>query len=215
MSLLYSSAIRTKELFNLKLEDIDLRRFQAIIRRPKNKRDRIVHFDRYTAHFLKKYLDKVRPWFLRGRETNSFFISATGSDLTKGSWAAHFSNKYKPAMEEKFKKNITPYVFRHTSATHWLDNAAKQKRDVLPFIQRQLGHESLESTVIYTHVAIEPLRQMFRQYHPREISLKNFQRIPSPDEIISKLNKTKKINSIKKFKHLKISFRLFPFLRVI
>lgn len=186
MNLLYSSAMRTNELFNLKLADVDLIRNQAVVRRPKNKRDRIVHFDRYTAFYLKKYLDKVRPWLLRSNPSDNFFISATGSNLCRNSWAIYFSKKYKPITDDKFKKNITPYAFRHTSATHWLDNAAKQKRDVLPFIQRQLGHESLESTAIYTHVAIEPLRQMFQMYHPREISLKSLHKVPSPDEIISK-----------------------------
>ena len=186
MKLLYSSSARPKELFRLKLDDVDLVRYQAIIRRPKNKRDRIVHFDRYTAFFLKKYLKIVRPWLLKSGQSDQLFISATGSNLTNSSWAAHFSRKYKPIMDEKFKKNITPYAFRHTSATHWLDSGAKQHRDVLPFIQRQLGHESLESTVIYTHVAIEPLRQMFKMYHPREISLKALHKVPSPDEIIGK-----------------------------
>ena len=187
MSLLYSSAMRPKELFNLRLDDVDLIRNQALVRRPKNKRDRIVHFDRYTSFFLKKYLDKVRRWLMKNAVSDAFFISATGSDLLQSSWAAYFSQKYKPVMDEKFSKNITPYSFRHTSATHWLDSAAKQKKDVLPFIQRQLGHENLESTVIYTHVAIEPLRQMFKMYHPREIALKSIHKVPSPDEIISKL----------------------------
>lgn len=100
---------------------------------------------------------------------------------------ARFDYLLNPVMDQKFRKNITPYSFRHTSATHWLDSAARQKRDVLPFIQRQLGHESLESTAIYVHVAIEPLRQMFRMYHPREISLKAIHKVPTPDEIISKL----------------------------
>ncbi len=186
MSLLYSSAMRTNELFSLKLDDVDLARNQALIRRPKNKRDRIVHFDRYTAFYLKKYLAKVRPWLLRNTPSDNFFISATGSDLRRSSWAIYFTKKYKPTLDDKFKKHITPYAFRHTSATHWLDSAAKQKRDVLPYIQRQLGHESLESTAIYTHVAIEPLRQMFKMYHPREISLKSLHKVPSPEEIISK-----------------------------
>jgi len=125
---------------------------------------------------------------LKNGTSDTFFISATGSNLLQSSWAVYFSQKYKPVMDGKFKKNITPYSFRHTSATHWLDSAAKQKKDALPFIQRQLGHESLESTVIYTHVAIEPLRQMFKMFHPREISLKSIHKVPSPDEIISKLN---------------------------
>ncbi|MFH1782536.1 MAG: tyrosine-type recombinase/integrase [Candidatus Omnitrophota bacterium] len=185
MNLLYSSTVRTKELFNLKLDDADLVRNQAIIKRPKNKRDRIVHFDTYTSRYLKNYITKIRPWLLRTKESSHLFITSTGTNLTRSSWAAHFSMKYKPIMDGKFKKNITPYAFRHSSATHWLDNAAKQKRDILPFIQRQLGHESLESTAIYTHVAIEPLRQMFKLYHPRELSLKNLHNVASPNDIIS------------------------------
>lgn len=55
------------------------------------------------------------------------------------------------------------------------------------YVQKQLGHESLESTAIYTHVAIEPLREMFKKYHPREISLKKSHKIPSPENIISDL----------------------------
>lgn len=155
MKLLYSSAMRPKEIFNLMLDDVDFKRNQAVVRRPKNKRDRIVHFDRYTAFFIKKYIKEARTWLLKNGHSNHLFISATGSDLSSNSWAAYFSQKYKPVMKEKFKKNITPYAFRHSSATHWLDSGAKQKRDVLPYIQRQLGHESLESTAIYTHVAIE------------------------------------------------------------
>lgn len=191
MNLLYSSAMRPKEVFGLKMEDLDLTRCQAIVRRPKNKRDRIVHFDGYTAQYLKKYIKKARPWLLKGRQSDCLFIGTSGSDLKKASWAIHFTKRYKPVMDEKFRKNITPYAFRHASATHWLDSGARQKRDVLPFIQRQLGHESLESTAIYTHVAIEPLRQMFRQYHPREISLKALHRVPSPDDIISKIKDDK------------------------
>jgi len=187
MNLLYSSAMRPKEVFNLKMDDLDVKRCQAVVRRPKNRRDRIVHFDGYTSQYLKKYIVKARPWLLKGRESDRLFIGAAGSDLMKASWAANFANRYKAKMEKKFRKHITPYSFRHTSATHWLDSGARHKRDVLPFIQRQLGHESLESTVIYTHVAIEPLRQMFKQYHPREISLQALHRIPSPDDIISKI----------------------------
>ena len=184
MSLLYSSMMRPKEIFNLKLDDVDLRLKQILVRRPKNKRDRIVHIDSYTAFFIKKYLKNVRPWLLKNNKSDSLFISATGTNLIRSSFAAHFRIRYKPIIKEKFKKDISPYVFRHSSATHWLDSGAKKKKDLLPYVQRQLGHESLESTVIYTHIAIEPLREMFKKYHPREIILKKLHKIPSPDEII-------------------------------
>ena len=191
MSLLYSSMMRTKEIFNLKLDDIDLRLKQILVRRTKNKRDRIVHIDGYTAFFIKKYLKNVRPWLLKNNKSDNLFISATGTDLTRNSFAAHFGQKYKPLIKEKFKKDVSPYVFRHSSATHWLDSGARKHKDILPYVQRQLGHESLESTAIYTHIAIEPLRQMFKSYHPRELNQRNLRKIPSPEDIISPLEKDK------------------------
>lgn len=186
MKLLYSSAMRPIEIFNLKLSDIDFKRNQAIVRRPKNRHDRIVHFDKYTAQELGSYIEKTRPWILRGRPIDYLFIAPRTDKFNSQAWGTYFKRMYFSALKKKFNKNITPYALRHTSATQWLDNGAKHKKDVLPFIQRQLGHENLESTAIYTHVAIEPLRQMFKKYHPREISLKKLHKVPTPDEIISK-----------------------------
>lgn len=191
MSLLYSSMMRTKEIFNLILDDIDLRLKQVLVRRPKNKRDRIVCMDGYTAFFIKKYIKNVRPWLLKSNKSDKLFISLTGTDLSRTAFAAHFSRRYRPIIKEKFKKDVSAYVFRHSSATHWLDRGAKKKKDLLPYVQKQLGHESLESTSIYTHIAIEPLREMFKTYHPRELNLKKLQKIPSPEDIISRLEKDK------------------------
>ncbi|MBL7071735.1 MAG: tyrosine-type recombinase/integrase [Candidatus Omnitrophica bacterium] len=191
MSLLYSSMMRPKEIFSLKLKDIDFRLKQILVRRPKNRKDRIVHIDTYTVFFIKKYIKDVRPWLLKSKQSDNLFISATGTDLNRSAFAAHFSRRYRPVIKEKFQKDVTAYTFRHSSATHWLDSGAKKKKDILPYVQRQLGHESLESTAIYTHIAIEPLRQMFKQYHPRELDLKKLHKIPSPDDIISPLEDDK------------------------
>ena len=160
---------------------------EQLVRRPKNKRDRIVHIDGYTNFFIKKYLKNVRPWLLKGNDSDYLFISAIGTRLSPTSFAAHFRVRYRPLIKEKFRKEISPYVFRHSAATHWLDKGAKKKKDILPYVQRQLGHESLESTVIYTHVAIEPLREMFKKYHPRETTLNSSHKIPSPNDIITPL----------------------------
>lgn len=186
MNLLYSSMMRTKELFNLRLDDVDLRLKQILVRRTKNKRDRVVAIAGYTAFFVQKYINHVRPWLLKSHESDHLLISATGSDLGRGSFATHFKRRYAPQIKEKFKKDVTPYVFRHSSATHWLDRGAQNKKDLLPFIQKQLGHESLESTAIYTHVAIEPLRAMFKTHHPRERTFKKPPKNFSPEVIILK-----------------------------
>ena len=169
-----------------------MKRKQLIVRRPKNRCDRIVHIDRYTAHYLKKYIKEARPWLSGKNKTiDNLFLIKGGIPINRVTFYEQFKRKYAPIMREKFKKHITPYSFRHTSATHWMDEGTKCKKDLLPYVQRQLGHKSLESTAVYTRVAIEPLREMFKRYHPRELDQKSLRKVPSPTDIISRLNDKK------------------------
>ena len=94
MKLLYSSAMRPIEVFNMRLEDIDLKRNQAIVRRPKNRHDRIVHFDKYTAHYLDSYIKKTRRWLLRGRPLDYLFVGIKTDKFTSGAFAQHFKRVY-------------------------------------------------------------------------------------------------------------------------
>lgn len=167
---LYASAMRPEELCRLTMRDVDLSNRQILIRRPKNRRDRVVHIDRYTAKDMQQYHRRIEAWLGRSRfDKELFFLNAWGDPLTRNSLTSHFWKNYAPKFKERRQKDITLYSLRHSSATDWLDAAAKRRKDILPYVQRQLGHESLDSTAIYTHVAIEPLRQMFKQYHPREL----------------------------------------------
>lgn len=182
--LLYASAMRPDELCRLKLAQVDLSNQQLLIQRPKNRRDRIVHIDRYTAQDLRQYLHRVQAWLGPRAPTDGFFVNAYGHPLTRNALSSYFLKAYAPRFTTRWQKPITLYSLRHTSATDWLDHAARKRRDVLPYVQRQLGHESLESTAIYTHVAIEPLRMMFKQYHPRERQWSALAKIPaSPDDL--------------------------------
>ncbi len=181
---LYASAMRPDELCRLKLAQVDLSTQQILIQRPKNKRDRIVHIDRYTTQDLRQYLHRVQAWLGARGSTDHFFVNAYGRPLTRNALSAYFLKACAPRFEKRWQKPITLYSLRHTSATDWLDQAARHRRDVLPYVQRQLGHESLESTAIYTHVAIEPLRRMFKDYHPRERQWAALAKIPaSPDDL--------------------------------
>lgn len=181
---LYASAMRTVELCQLIRADVSLPHRQITIRRPKNKRDRIVVIDRFTAQDLRQYLIRLEAWLGPRKPTDSFFVNAAGGPLRRNALQTHFANTYAGRFEEKFGKRIALYSIRHTSATDWLDEGARRQRDVLPFVQRQLGHESLDSTAIYTHVAIEPLRQMFKRYHPRERQFATLAGMPgSPDDL--------------------------------
>ncbi len=182
--LLYASAMRPDELCRLTLTQVDLSNQQLLIQRPKNRRDRIVHMDRYTAQDMRQYLHRVQAWLGARASTDGFFVNAYGRPLTRNALSSYFLKAYAPRFTKRWRKPITLYSLRHTSATDWLDHAARQRRDVLPYVQRQLGHESLESTAIYTHVAIEPLRRMFKDYHPREQQWAALAKIPaSPDDL--------------------------------
>ncbi len=181
---LYASALRTIELCQLIRSDVSLANRQITVRRPKNRRDRVVTLDRYTAQDLRQYLIRLEAWLGPRKPTDPFFISTVGGKLTRGTLQLHFAKNYVHRFKQKFGKRIALYSIRHTSATDWLDEGARKRRDVLPFVQRHLGHESLESTAIYTHVAIEPLRQMFKQYHPREKQFAQLGKIPgSPEDL--------------------------------
>jgi len=190
---LYASAMRPDELCRLKLAQVDLANQQFLIERPKNKRDRIVHIDRYTAQDLRAYLTRVTAWLGPRTPSDLFFVNAYGSPLTRNALSAYFLKAYSPRFKKRWQKPITLYSLRHTSATDWLDAAATHRRDILPYVQRQLGHESLESTAIYTHVAIEPLRRMFKDFHPRERQWAALAKIPSsPDDLRSRWKSQRK-----------------------
>ena len=118
------------------------------------------------------------------KPSDSFFVSTAGRNLSMNALQIHFAGAYASPFEQKFGKRIALYSIRHTSATDWLDEGARHRKDLLPFVQRQLGHESLDSTAVYTHVAIEPLRQMFKQYHPRERQLAYLSKIPGSAEAL-------------------------------
>ncbi len=176
---LYASAMRTGELCQLNVGDVSLEDQQILIRRPKNRRDRIVHIDHHTAQALRRYLDQSQAWSGPRAKTDPLFFNANGRALNRNSLSVYFGIKYAPQLKKKWGKVITLYSLRHTSATDWLDSAARCRRDILPYVQRQLGHEDLNSTAIYTHVAIEPLRQMFKRYHPRELQFARQAKIPN------------------------------------
>ncbi len=186
LRLLFASGMRPEEACELALEDVDLKRQnpQAIVRRPKNKMDRVVAIDPYTAGLLEKFIQTARPWIAKGKSTNRLFLSTVGTPLTREVFDWRFARRYGPAFKKKFGKSIGLYSLRHSSATHWMEEGFRHHQDILPCVQRQLGHRDLNSTSVYTHVSIEPLRQMLRRYHPRELAYASLGKIPeSPKDL--------------------------------
>jgi integrase/recombinase XerC len=156
LEVLYSSGIRAAEAAGLCIPQIDLD--TGVMRVfGKRKKERIAHLGSHARLAVEAYL-RVRPQL--GQPTHDFlFVNARGGPLTTRSIqrvVERYVRQVIPARRE-----VSPHTLRHTFATHMLDGGAD-----LRVVQEMLGHESLSSTQIYTHVSIERLRQVYRESHP-------------------------------------------------
>lgn len=160
MEVLYTTGIRKQELNNLSLADVDYHDGFLRIDQGKGGKDRIVPLGRIACRCLENYIKSVRPELIRDPFNNALFLSTRGKRLSKNMvW--EMVKKY--AKKAKIKKNISPHTFRHTCATAMLRNKADIRA-----VQELLGHESLESTQIYTRVTIGDLKEVHSRCHPRE-----------------------------------------------
>lgn len=151
LELLYGTGIRVSELSNIKIKDIDFNKKQIRIV-GKGDKERIVLYGEYCSEILDKYL-KVR------QNSEYLILSNKGKKISVSSIQKILKDILKKAS---IKKNITPHVFRHTFATHLLNEGC----DILT-VKELLGHSSLDTTQIYTHVSNEKLRKVYLDTHPR------------------------------------------------
>ncbi len=160
MEVLYSTGIRKEELNNLTLNDVDYRDGFLRIIQGKGSKDRITPLGRIACRHLENYINSVRPDLIKDPYNNHLFLSSRGNRLSANVvW--ELVKKY--AKKAKIKKNISPHTFRHTCATAMLRNKADIRA-----VQELLGHESLDSTQIYTRVTINDLKVVHAKCHPRE-----------------------------------------------
>ncbi len=153
---LYSSGIRAAELAGLGLSDVDLEG-GAMRVLGKRRKERVAQLGSHAAEALRAYL-RVRPE-LGAPAHNVLFVNARGGPLTTRSIQRVVDRYARQALPER--RDITPHTLRHTFATHMLDAGAD-----LRVVQELLGHESLSSTQIYTHISIDRLKQVYRESHP-------------------------------------------------
>jgi integrase/recombinase XerD len=160
MELLYTTAIRRNECRNLTIPDVN---FEDGLLRVfgKGRKERIVPIGRIALKFLDNYVMSVRPLLMKKKSEMRLFLSVKGNSLSRNVMG-EFITRY--AEQAGIDKRVTPHTFRHTCATLMLRNRADVRH-----IQALLGHESLNSTQIYTHVAVADLREILAKYHPREI----------------------------------------------
>ncbi len=153
---LYSSGVRCAELAGLTLDSIDLIGGTMVVL-GKRKKERIAHLGNWALDALQAYLS-VRQT-LGHPEHRRLFVNARGGPLTTRS-VQRVMEKYVRAVLPG-RRDVSPHTLRHTFATHMLNGGAD-----LRVVQEMLGHESLSTTQIYTHVSVDRLKAVYRQAHP-------------------------------------------------
>ena len=161
---LYSCGLRVSELVELKLSDIFWQEeFIKVV--GKGNKERLIPISRTALKEIKNYLtERINLPIKKGSE-DIVFLNRRGNKLTR---QMIFIIINKLADEIGLDKQIGPHTFRHSFATHLLEGGAN-----LRVIQEMLGHESILTTEIYTHVDVHFLRETIMSYHPRNKKIKN------------------------------------------
>ena len=160
LEVFYSTGIRKEELNNLALSDVDYEDGFLRVNNGKGGKDRVVPVGRMACRYLENYINSVRPELVRDPHNDHLFLSLRGNKLSvNAAWM--LVKKY--AKSAGIKKNVHPHTFRHTCATAMLKNNAN-----IRVLQELLGHASLNSTQVYTHVTICDLKEIHKRCHPRE-----------------------------------------------
>ena len=159
LELSYSSALRPRELYNLKIPDIDFKKGLLFLEQSKNRKDRIVPVGKEALLWVEKYITEVRTRYVKGNTNNFVFIShKTGKKLTV--WGIRW------AIQETLRlsgfKPIKPYALRSTAATVLLMNGMG-----VAYISKLLGHTEIRTTQIYLQIRAKELKEVLLKKHPR------------------------------------------------
>ncbi|MDR3195274.1 MAG: site-specific tyrosine recombinase XerD [Endomicrobium sp.] len=155
LELLYATGLRVSELINLKFSNINLQdNFLRII--GKGSKERLIPFGEKAKTFINIYLLKRKPY---ANSEDNVFISRLGKKLSRVEFWRQLKNISKKAG---INKNITPHTLRHSFATHLLAGGAD-----IRFVQEMLGHASIATTQIYTHLDKDKIIQQHKNFHPR------------------------------------------------
>ncbi|MCH8206466.1 MAG: site-specific tyrosine recombinase XerD [Chloroflexi bacterium] len=158
LELLYASGMRVSELVSLGLEDVDLDR-GSVRCFGKGSKERVVPIHRKAVEVLRSYLDEARPALATKRSGQTLFLNRRGDGLTRqGFWLV--LKKY--TKRSGIKGKVTPHTLRHSFATHLLQGGAP-----LRHVQELLGHASITTTQVYTHLTSDHVRAEYDGAHPR------------------------------------------------
>lgn len=155
IELLYDTGCRVDELVNIKLKDINQGEKNIKVL-GKGAKERVVFYGEYAKEYLENYLID-REVLLKGRKSEYLFVSLESNRLTTRRIAQIIEDILKIVG---IKNKVSPHTLRHTFATHLLNNNAD-----LRSVQELLGHSSLSTTQVYTHVSNERLRHVYLEAH--------------------------------------------------
>ena len=158
LELAYASGLRVAELQGIRLEQLHLEAgFINVI--GKGNKERVVPLGRKAVVALQRYMEAGRPKLVTPRSPGTVFLTKRGTPFAAVTLWLRIKQRVRRAG---ISRNITPHMLRHSFATHLLENGAD-----LRVIQELLGHASISTTEIYTHVAGNRLREVHRKFHPR------------------------------------------------
>ena len=159
LELMYSSGFRVCELVGLQLNQVNTR--LGLVRLVgKGSKERVVPVGEEALHWLQRYLQRARPALqVTGAINDALFLSSRGTAITR---QAFWQNIKKHLLTAGVKTVFSPHSLRHAFATHLLNHGAD-----LRTVQMLLGHSSLSTTQIYTHIAQTRLQSIHAQHHPR------------------------------------------------
>ena len=158
LEVLYSTGLRRMEIVRLGGFDVDLESRTVTVRQGKGRRDRFVPIGERAVLWVRKYLVEVRPRFAIEPDSGHLFISDRGGEMGLNTISSLVHGYVKAAG---IHKSGSCHLFRHTVATLMLEGGAD-----IRYVQAMMGHENIQSTEIYTHVAIRKLREIHAATHP-------------------------------------------------
>ena len=158
MEVMYATGIRRGEAHRLDVFDADLQGGTLRIREGKGKRDRVVPLTTNACHWLERYIREARPILATGKLRRRSGRYAGNAAMWLSAMGRRLSYQWIWALVKRYAKaagvEATAHTFRHAFATHLLRNGADVRQ-----VQRLLGHESINTTMIYTHLEVEDLRR--------------------------------------------------------
>ncbi len=151
--LLYGCGLRVGELAELRIEDINMRNKTIKIKKGKGKKQRIVPFGEKAEEALKEYIEEEKI-------THGYLLKGKRKEKLNDRLIRRIVEFYLEGLKEASAKN--PHVLRHSFATHMIERGADIRA-----VQEMLGHASIATTEIYTHVSLKHLKEVYKKAHPR------------------------------------------------